>query len=53
MFFKSLQWRLVSFFCLIAACLIIPIGLFLNKSVEDQYYRSFITSVKGVLEGGL
>jgi len=41
MFLKTLQWRLVSFFCLVAVCLIIPIGFFLNKSVEDSYYDSF------------
>jgi two-component system sensor histidine kinase VicK len=45
MFLKSLQWRLVSFFCMIAVCLIIPIGLFLNKSVEDQYYKDFKSGI--------
>ena len=41
MFPKSLQWRLVSFFCLITFCLIIPIGLYLNSSIENQYYKNF------------
>lgn len=41
MFSRSLQWRLVSFFCLIAFCLTIPIGLYLNKKVEDSYYKNF------------
>jgi two-component system sensor histidine kinase VicK len=41
MFPKSLQWRLVSFFCIITWCLIIPIGLYLNSSVENQYYEKF------------
>lgn len=51
MFPKSLQWRLVSFFCIIAVALIIPIGLFLNNRVEDSHYRSFTTGVKTFLEG--
>lgn len=46
MFSKSLQWRLVSFFCLIAFCLIIPVGIFLNKQVEDQYYANFIKDIE-------
>ena len=45
MFLKSLQWRLVSFFCLVTFCLIIPIGLFLNKQVEDSYYEKFIDGI--------
>jgi len=45
MFLKSLQWRLVSFFCLVTFCLIIPIGLFLNKQVEDSYYKKFIDGI--------
>jgi len=36
---------------MIAVCLIIPIGLFLNKSVEDQYYKDFKTGIdKGFKE---
>lgn len=46
MFLKSLQWRLVSFFCLVTFCLIIPIGLFLNKQVEDSYYKKFIRGIE-------
>jgi two-component system, OmpR family, sensor histidine kinase VicK len=45
MFPKSLQWRLVSFFCLITFCLIIPIGLYLNSKVENQYYTKFIEGI--------
>jgi Signal transduction histidine kinase len=45
MFLKSLQWRLVSFFCLIAFCLIIPIGLFLNSQVESSYYKKFMEGI--------
>lgn len=50
MFLKSLQWRLVSFFCLVAVCLIIPIGFFLNKSVEDSYYESFKKGIENGFE---
>jgi len=46
MFPKSLQWRLVSFFCLIIFCLIIPIGLLLNSSIENQYYQNFIDQIR-------
>lgn len=45
MFPKSLQWRLVSFFCLIIFCLIIPIGLFLNSRIESQYYNNFMAQI--------
>jgi two-component system sensor histidine kinase VicK len=41
MFPKSLQWRLVSFFCLIIFCLIVPIGLYLNGRIESKYYDDF------------
>lgn len=46
MILKSLQWRLVSFFCIFSICLIIPVGLFLNKLVEDKYYNDFVDIVK-------
>ncbi|NJD01300.1 MAG: cell wall metabolism sensor histidine kinase WalK [Ruminiclostridium sp.] len=57
MFLKSLQWRLVSFFCLVTFCLIIPIGLFLNKQVEDSYYKKFKEDIqfgfkKGNIDSG-
>jgi len=42
MFPKSLQWRLVCFFCLITFCLIVTIGLFLNSRIESKYYENFI-----------
>lgn len=45
MFLKTLQWRLVLFFCIVAICLIIPIGFILNKSVEDLYYKNFVVSI--------
>jgi two-component system, OmpR family, sensor histidine kinase VicK len=45
MFLRSLQWRLVSIFILLVVFLIIPIGLFLNKSVESSYYDSFVDEI--------
>ena len=41
MFPRSLQWRLVTFFCLIIFCLVIPIGLYLNSRIESKYYDDF------------
>jgi two-component system sensor histidine kinase VicK len=46
MFPRSLQWRLVSFFCLITFCLVIPIGLFLNGRIENKYYENFIDRIE-------
>jgi two-component system, OmpR family, sensor histidine kinase VicK len=46
MFLKSLQSRLVSIFILLVVFLIIPIGLFLNKSVESSYYDTFVKEVE-------
>lgn len=46
MFFKSLQWRLVGFFCLITFCLIIPTWLFLNSKIEIKYYDNFVKRIK-------
>ncbi len=48
MFPKSLQWRLVSFFCLILFCLMIPIWIYLSSSIENKYYEDF----KGRIEKG-
>lgn len=48
MFLKSLQWRLVSFFCLITFCLIFPIWLSLSDSVEKQYYDMFTEKIDKV-----
>lgn len=42
MFPRSLQWRMVSFFCLIVFCLVIAIGLYLNSRIESKYYQNFI-----------
>ena len=46
MFPKSLQWRLVCFFCLVTFCLIVTIGLFLNGRIESKYYENFIDRVE-------
>jgi len=46
MSFKSIQWKLVSIFILIAIFLITPVGLFLNKSVENQNYDNFKSAVE-------
>jgi two-component system sensor histidine kinase VicK len=50
MFLKSLQWRLVSFFCLITFCLICPIWLSLSDSVEKQYYSMFTQKIEDVFK---
>lgn len=50
MFVRSLQWRLVAFFCVVAICLIIPMGFFLNKSVEDSYYDIFRKDIQRVFK---
>lgn len=46
MFPKSLQLRLVSFFCLIMFCLMIPIWLYLNSRIESIYYDNFIDRIE-------
>ncbi|HHW31830.1 MAG TPA: cell wall metabolism sensor histidine kinase WalK [Clostridiaceae bacterium] len=51
MFLKSLQWRLVAFFCIVTFCLIIPISFLLNKSVEYTYYDIFIQDIQRVFKG--
>lgn len=46
MFLKSLQWRLVIIFVLIATSLIIFVGVFLNRSVESSYYSAFKENIE-------
>ncbi|MCK5811883.1 MAG: HAMP domain-containing protein [Clostridiales bacterium] len=46
MFKKRLQWKLVIFICLIAVCLVIPIGIFLNISIENFHYNQFIENIE-------
>jgi two-component system sensor histidine kinase VicK len=50
MFLRSLQWRLVSFFCLIAICLVVPLGIVLNKKVEESHYNNFILGINNGLK---
>lgn len=45
MIFKSLQWRLVSLFFLLSLTLILPIGVVLNKKIQDTHYKDFVTGV--------
>ena len=47
MFLKSVQWRLVGIFILLTIFLVIPIGLFLNKRIEDRYYDDAIKRYRG------
>ena len=41
MVLKSVQWRLVGIFMVIAVSLMLPVGLFLNRTVETEYYNDF------------
>jgi two-component system sensor histidine kinase VicK len=41
MFYRSLQWRLVSIFVLITIFLLVPVGLLLNSRLEASYYDEF------------
>lgn len=50
MLLKSLQWRLVSFFCLITFCLIFPIWFSLSDRVEKQYYAMFTQKIEDVFK---
>jgi len=45
--FKSIQWRLVIIFFIVAIALILPVGLFLNYRVEAIYYDRFVEGVEG------
>lgn len=42
---RSLQWRLVSFFCLIIFCLMVPVWFYLNSRIENEYYDKFIDRI--------
>jgi two-component system sensor histidine kinase VicK len=43
--FKSIQWRLVFIFVVVAIALVLPMGLVLNNRVEALYYERFIDGV--------
>lgn len=38
---RKLQWKIVLFIGLIAVCLVIPIGILLNISIESYHYNQF------------
>ncbi|MDR1061619.1 MAG: cell wall metabolism sensor histidine kinase WalK [Clostridiales bacterium] len=44
--FRSIQWRLVFIFAVVAIALVIPVGLVLNNRVEAIYYGRFIDAVE-------
>ena len=44
--FKSIQWRLVIIFFIVAIALIMPVGLVLNYRVEAIYYDRFVAGVE-------
>lgn len=46
MILRSVQWRLVGIFVVLAIFLILPVGLFLNKTVETEYYNDFKIGVE-------
>ncbi len=43
---KTLQWKIVFFICVIALCLVIPIGLLLNINIENYHYNEFISGIE-------
>ncbi|MBN2557304.1 MAG: HAMP domain-containing protein [Clostridia bacterium] len=43
---KSLQWKIVLFICIIAICLVIPIGILLNINIENYHYNQFINGIE-------
>lgn len=45
MFLRSLQWRLVSIITAVTIALMVFVGIFLNKEVEGNYYKSFKKSI--------
>ncbi|MCL2057924.1 MAG: cell wall metabolism sensor histidine kinase WalK [Oscillospiraceae bacterium] len=44
--FKSIQWRLVIIFIIVAIALVMPVGLVLNNRVEAIYYDRFVAGVE-------
>lgn len=46
MFRRTLQWKIVFFICVIALCLVIPIGLLLNINIENYHYNEFINGIE-------
>ena len=48
--FKSIQWRLVIIFIIVAIALVMPVGLVLNNRVEAIYYDRFVAGVERGLQ---
>ena len=46
MFLKTLQWKLVIIFLLMAVFLVLIISLFLNQSIDRFYYINFTKSIE-------
>ena len=44
--FRSIQWRLVCIFVVVAIALVLPMGLVLNNRVEALYYERFIDGIR-------
>ncbi|MCL2060796.1 MAG: cell wall metabolism sensor histidine kinase WalK, partial [Oscillospiraceae bacterium] len=44
--FKSIQWKLVIIFIIVAIALVMPVGLVLNNRVEAIYYDRFVAGVE-------
>ena len=44
--FRSIQWRLVCIFVVVAIALVLPMGLVLNNRVEALYYGRFIDGIR-------
>ena len=42
---KSIQWRLVTIFIIVAIALVMPVGLVLNNRVEAIYYDRFVAGI--------
>jgi len=43
---RTLQWKIVLLICIIALCLVIPIGLLLNVNIENYHYNQFIDGIE-------
>ncbi len=43
---RKLQWKIVLFICIIAVCLVIPVGLLLNLNIENYHYNQFLRGIE-------
>jgi len=44
--FKSIQWKLVIIFIIVAIALVMPVGLVLNNRVEAIFYERFVAGIE-------